>query len=250
MIPALIIGRKGSTGFPNKNITNFVGRPLMTYPILAAQNSKFVNDIYISTDSVEIKKVVEDAGGKVIMTSSSHRTGTDRIAEAAKNIECDVVINIQGDEALLDPEHIDLIAEEFPKTIKDCHAGILVTKFNKSNSSSDIKAVLNRKNEVLYLSRTDLPSSTRSAVNEMWKAYHIVPFQKSFLLTYTELERSHLELIEYNEYLRILEHGYKIKAFPVESDSLSVDTEFDLEYVSNKMPYDSSFLLYKDKYNS
>ncbi|MBT7608690.1 MAG: 3-deoxy-manno-octulosonate cytidylyltransferase [Bacteriovoracaceae bacterium] len=249
-IVGIIPVRLESSRLPQKALREICGIPMILHVYERGVLAKKLDDIFIATDSVEIKKVVEDAGGKVIMTSSSHRTGTDRIAEAAKNIECDVVINIQGDEALLDPEHIDLIAEEFPKTIKDCHAGILVTKFNKSNSSSDIKAVLNRKNEVLYLSRTDLPSSTRSAVNEMWKAYHIVPFQKSFLLTYTELERSHLELIEYNEYLRILEHGYKIKAFPVESDSLSVDTEFDLEYVSNKMPYDSSFLLYKDKYNS
>lgn len=240
--------RLESTRLPQKALREICKIPMILHVLERCLLAKKLDDVYVATDSEKIKEVVENAGGKVLMTSSSHQTGTDRISEAANLIDCDVVINIQGDEALLNPEHIDLIVENFPKTMDDCPVGILVTKFQKFNSPSDIKAVLNRKNEVMYFSRSDLPSAARVEVNEMWKAYHIVPFRKDFLLEYPKLERTELELIEYNEYLRILEHGHKIKSFAVDSDCLSVDTEFDLEYVINKMPTDPYFLKYKGKY--
>lgn len=249
-IVGLIPVRLESSRLPQKALREICGIPMILHVLERCKLATKLDEIYIATDSEEIKKVVEASGGQVIMTSTSHKTGTDRIAEAVKNIDCDVVINIQGDEALLNPEHIDLIASEFPKTIDECPVGLLVTKFSKFNSPSDIKAVLTRNNEIMYLSRSDLPSTARTELREMWKAYHIVPFKKDFLLHYTTLERGKLELIEFNEYLRILEHGYKIKAFPVNSDSLSVDTEFDLEYVSNKMPLDPFFQKYKGKFDS
>ncbi len=240
--------RLESSRLPQKALREICFIPMILHVWERCRLSSRLDEVYVATDSNKIQKLVENAGGKVIRTSSSHQTGTDRIAEAAQSIDCDIVINIQGDEALLNPKHINLIVEEFPKTMNHCPVGILVTKFQKFDSPSDIKTVLNRKNEVMYFSRTDLPSNARSEIKEMWKAYHIVPFKKEFLLKYPTLERTELELLEFNEYLRILEHGYKIKSFAVESDSVSVDTEFDLEYVANKMPYDPVFEKYKNNY--
>jgi 3-deoxy-manno-octulosonate cytidylyltransferase (CMP-KDO synthetase) len=122
----------------------------------------------------------------------------------------------------------------------------LVNPFNKRNSSSDIKVVLNENNDVMYLSRADIPSDARVKNPTLLKAYHIVPFRKDFLLQYSKWEKSRLEQIEFNEYLRILEKGYTIKAVHVESDSVSVDTKEDLDYVIDKMKSDKLMLEYSD----
>jgi len=121
---------------------------------------------------------------------------------------------------------------------------ILVNPFNKRNSPSDIKVVLNEHDEIMYLSRADIPSDARVNNPQMLKAYHIVPFRKDFLLQYAKWEKTELEKIEFNEYLRILEKGYKIQAVRVESDAVSVDTEQDLEFVRGKMKMDKVSQLY------
>jgi 3-deoxy-manno-octulosonate cytidylyltransferase (CMP-KDO synthetase) len=247
-IVGIIPARLESSRLDRKALKDICGIPMIIHVLERCLLSKKLTDVYVATDSTEIADTVLKSGGKAILTSKLHQTGTDRIAEAVRNIDCDVVINIQGDEALLDPSHIDLIIDEFPKTITECPVGILVTKFKKFNSPSDIKVVMNCNDEVMYFSRTDIPSNSRSQVNELLKAYHIVPFQKDFLLKYSQLARTPLELIEFNEYLRILENGYKVKAFRVVSDSLSVDTQLDLEYVRSKMPNDPHFQSYMDKH--
>jgi 3-deoxy-manno-octulosonate cytidylyltransferase (CMP-KDO synthetase) len=202
-----------------------------------------LDDVYVATDNQEIKEVVEYYGGKVIMTSSLHQTGTDRIAEAAKSLEVDVVVNVQGDEALVNPDYIDKVVMALHNN-PEINVSILVNPFYKRNSSSDIKTVLNENDEVMYFSRSDIPSDARADGHALLKAYHIVPFRKNFLLKYSRWKKSNLEQVEFNEYLRILEKGYKIKAVRVESDAVSVDTQEDLEYVKEKMLTDPWYLQY------
>ena len=121
---------------------------------------------------------------------------------------------------------------------------ILVNPYNKRNSPSDIKAVLNDKNDVMYFSRADIPSDARVENISMLKVYHIVPFRRVFLLQYTKWAKGTLEIIESNEYLRILARGHRIRAVHVESDAVSVDTADDLEYVRDKMLRDQWFPKY------
>ena len=108
------------------------------------------------------------------------------------------------------------------------------------------KIVPTENDEIMYFSRTDIPSYARDNNHRMLKAYHVVPFRKDFLLEYSKWKESYLEKIEFNEYLRILEKGYKIKAVHVESDAVSVDTDIDLEYVRGKMISDRFFPLYSE----
>lgn len=205
--------------------------------------AKKLDDVYVATDSEEIRRVVEEHGGKAILTSSKHETGTDRIAEAVNQVDCDIAVNVQGDEALVQPAHIDLVVStlHLDPTVQ---VAILVTPFQKYNSSSDIKAVLNERNDVMYFSRSDIPSPARTPSTPLLKACHIVPFNKEFLLQYAKWKRTPLETIEYNEYLRILEKGFPIRAVFVDSGSISVDTQEDLEYVRALMERDSLFLSY------
>jgi len=241
---AIIPSRLESTRLPNKAITDICGLPMIIHVYKRCLLSKTLDEVYVATDSLTISKIVKLYGGNVIMTSSSHQTGTDRIAEASINLDCEFVVNVQGDEALLDPNHIDKIICEL-KQNSNIDVALLVSPYSNNNIPSDIKVVLNNNNDVMYLSRSDIPSDTRTIGPPKLKAYHVVNFRKDFLLKYSKWKKTALEEIESNEYIRILEHGYNIRAVHVESDAISVDTEDDLEYVRNKMKTDFWFSKYK-----
>ena len=242
-VVAILPSRLESSRLPRKALLDICGLPMIVHVFKRCLLAKKLDAVYVATDSNEIKKTVESFGGKVILTSSSHQTGTDRIAEAASEIDADIIVNVQGDEALLNPKYIDKVVAELQNN-PDINVGILVNPYYKKNSSSDIKVVLNKFNDVLYLSRSDIPSSSRENNPPMFKAYHIVPFRKNFLMKFTSLDKGTLENIEYNEYLRIIEHGFKLRAVHVESDAVSVDTIEDLEYVRKKMLKDPWFSQY------
>jgi len=243
---AIIPSRLESSRLPEKALKDICGLPMIVHVYKRCLLAKQLDDVYVATDSLEIKSVVEENEGKVIFTSRDHQTGTDRIAEACLNIDAEIIVNVQGDEALVDPTHIDKVVnllQEDPLV----NVAILVNSFTKRNSSSDIKVVINKANEVMYFSRTDIPSYSRSESHKMLKAYHIVPFRKDFLLEYSNWEKGKLEQIEMNEYLRILERGHKIKTIEVTSSAISVDVEEDLKYVRNLMPSDKYFQEYAKK---
>jgi 3-deoxy-manno-octulosonate cytidylyltransferase (CMP-KDO synthetase) len=205
-----------------------------------------LDEVYVATDSDRIRAVVEEHGGKVIMTGKHHKTGSDRLAEACRKVDCDIVVNIQGDEPLVRPEHIDAIVDPL---IKDpsLMISVGVTPYTKKNSTSDIKAVLDLTGNVMYCSRTDLPSDARTPVPKMLKMSFIVPFRKEFLLKYASWEPTPLEQVEYNEYLRVLEHGVKLRAILVQGAKISVDTPSDLEEVRKLMENDTLRFSYMDQ---
>lgn len=235
--------RLESSRLPEKALKDICGLPMIIHTLKRTQMAKRLDEVFVVTDSDVVKTLVESHGGNVIMTSKEHQTGTDRLAEAALNIEADYIVNIQGDEALVDPAHIDAGIEGL--IASDAEVSLLVTSFSKKRSPGDIKAVVNLKDEIMYLSRNDLPSDARVEVKSMLKAYHVVSFKKDFLLQYSKMEQTPLEKIEFNEYLRILENGYKIQAVRVDSAAISVDTQEDLEYVRTLMEKDSLYDEYR-----
>jgi len=243
-IVGMIPVRLESTRLPQKALRDICGLPMIIHTMKRTMMAELLDEVYVVTDSQKIRTLVESHGGKVIMTKSTHQTGSDRLAEAAEKIDADIIVNVQGDEALVNPLHINCGVQALLDS--QAEVSILLTKFSKKNSAGDIKAVVNLKNEIMYISRNDLPSDARVEVKEMLKAYHVVSFQKDFLIKYASLEQTPLEKIEFNEYLRILENGYKIQGVLVESDAISVDTAQDLEYVRGKMRNDPLFLKYKD----
>lgn len=233
MIPA----RLESTRLPEKALIDIQGMPMVIHTCKRAQLAKRLDDVYLVTDSEKIRNAAESYGIKVIMTGSHHRTGSDRLAEACQQVDCDIVVNIQGDEPLVTPEHIDAIVEPL---LKDTSLQIAfgVTPYTKKNSFSDIKAVLDLEGNIMYCSRTDLPSDARTSVEVMLKMCFIVPFKKEFLLRFASWDPTPLETIEYNEYLRVLEHGVKMRAVEVEDAKISVDTPEDLEEIRQLMEED------------
>jgi 3-deoxy-manno-octulosonate cytidylyltransferase (CMP-KDO synthetase) len=226
MIPA----RLQSSRLPEKALIDIAGMPMVIHTCKRAQLAKSLNEVYLVTDSEEIKQAGESYGIKVIMTGAHHQTGSDRLAEACQLVDCDIVVNIQGDEPLVEPEHIDAIVEPLLHD-SSLQIAVGVTSYKKKNSTSDIKAVLDLQRNIMYCSRTDLPSDARTPLKELLKMVFIVPFRKSFLLQYTSWTLTPLEQIEYNEYLRVLEHGVKMRAVKVDGAIISVDTPEDLEEV-------------------
>lgn len=246
---ALIPSRLESSRLPRKPLADIHGLPMIIHVLRRAEMAKSLNAVYVATDSQEICDVVSAHGGKAILTGKHHMTGTDRIAEAAKQIEADIIVNVQGDEALLDYRHIDSAVDAL-RANPDIHVALLVTPFSERGVTSVIKAVLNQKSEVLYFSREDIPSGSRTPNPLMKKVCHLVPFRKNFLFEYAGWPKGELETIEFNEYLRILERGHKIKAVWVENAEISIDTPADLEYARKKMTLDPLFPSYAGRKQS
>lgn len=233
MLPA----RLRSSRLPEKALVDIEGLPMFVHTCKRAQLAESLNDVYLATDSEKIKDIAEAYDIKVIMTSPHHKTGSDRLAEACQGVDCEIVVNIQADEPLVRPEHIDSIVRPLLED-RRLQIAVGVTPYTKKGSDSDIKAVLDLENNIMYCSRNDLPSDVRTTVEVMHKMCFIVPFRKMFLLQFASWSPTPLENIEYNEYLRVLEHGVKIKAVNIEDAKISVDTPDDLEEVRRLMKSD------------
>jgi 3-deoxy-manno-octulosonate cytidylyltransferase (CMP-KDO synthetase) len=233
MIPA----RLESSRLPEKAMVDILGLPMVVHTCKRTQMARTLDEVYLATDSDVIREAAEANGIKVIMTGSHHPTGSDRLAEAVTQVDADIVVNVQGDEPLVEPDHIDLIVQALRDDSR-AQVSLGVTKYGKKDSPSDIKAVLDLESFVMYCSRNDLPSDVRTPVEKMLKMCFIVAFRTPFLMQYAAWEPTPLEQIEYNEYLRILEHGEKIKAVHLEGAKISVDTPDDLEVIRELMAKD------------
>ncbi|HAQ23787.1 MAG TPA: 3-deoxy-manno-octulosonate cytidylyltransferase [Acidimicrobiaceae bacterium] len=245
---AIIPVRIESSRLPRKALLDICGLPMVVHVYRRCLLAERLDDVVVATDSEEIRSVVEAHGGKVAMTSPEHQNGTERIAEAAEALDSEIVVNVFGDEALVNPASIDAVVaavQDDPKV----QVAILVNPFSKLNSPSDIKVVLDENDDVLYLSRSDIPSSSRTPNAPMLKAYHIVPFRREFLLDYATWPPGRLEQIEYHEHLRILERGHSIRAVHVESSAVSVDTVDDLEHVRRLMRDDPLLPRYRGPFD-
>ena len=239
MIPV----RMESARLPEKALKKIQGIPMILHTWKRCTYADKLDELFVVTDSIEIRDLVTSVGGKVLMTHSGHSSGSDRIAEAALSVDAELIVNIQGDEALVSPENIDDLVSHAISS--GTPVSILATKFNKRRSPSDVKIVLNEHGCVMYASRADIPYSKSGEGIEFTKAYHVVAFRKDFLIKFTSWAPSNLELTEGNEYLRIIEKGESISTVLVSSEAISVDTPDDLIFVDQLMANDSLFADYK-----
>ncbi|MBV2167935.1 MAG: 3-deoxy-manno-octulosonate cytidylyltransferase [Bdellovibrio sp.] len=233
-ILGVIPARYGSTRFPGKPLVNLQGRPLIQWTIEGAKKSKLLSDVIVATDDERIKAAAEAVGVKVAMTPSDLPTGSDRIHAAIKNLECEVVVNIQGDEPLVTGELIDRLAQVFIDEPRMDMATLAhpITE-EDLQSPNAVKVVMNHKDEALYFSRYAIPYS-RSKASEMGtyegclKHIGMYAYSKSFLKQFCEAPPALIEKAESLEQLRALYLGAKIKVIRVKEASLGVDTPEDL----------------------
>lgn len=231
-IIGIIPARYSATRLPGKPLANICGKPLIQYVYEQAKKSKLLEDVLVATDDERILKAVEKFGGKAVMTSPSHPSGTDRCAEVARKIDCDFVINIQGDEPLIPPEVIDKVAEalrESDEVTPMTSAATLANNEERGNSNV-VKVVTDRNGIALYFSRSPIPFY-RNPIAPTLRHIGIYGYRKDFLLKFVSLPQTPLERTESLEQLRALEHGFKIKIVLVDYSPVGVDTPEDLERV-------------------
>lgn len=247
-ITGVIPARMASSRYPGKPLAKILGMPMIEHVYRRSQMSKTLDNLFVATPDKEIKETVEDFGGKAIMTSPKHNRCTDRIAEAVKDIECDIVYNIQGDEPLLYPEIIDMTVKPFfeDENIVSVNPIAKITNVENIEDRNDVKVVTDVNGYIMYYTREPIPS--RFLVKDeitMYKLICIFPFKKDFLMTFTKLEQTPLEKIESIDNLRIIEHGYKVKAVEIPRGIDGVDTPEDRDKVEKIMMKDPLFLKYK-----
>ncbi|HTE19417.1 MAG TPA: 3-deoxy-manno-octulosonate cytidylyltransferase [Armatimonadota bacterium] len=229
---AIIPARYASTRFPGKPLVHIAGRPMIEHVYRRASQAKLVDEVWVATDDARIFATVEAFGGRVLMTRDDHPSGTDRIAEAAEHLQCDVVVNVQGDEPLLEPDEIDAVVAPFaanPELVMTT-AATPITDPADAAAPSVVKVVVDRDGYALYFSRLPLPYY-RSGSGAHLKHLGLYAYRKTFLQRYAALVPTPLEQAEALEQLRVLENGYRILVVPTPHDAVSVDVPEDLERV-------------------
>lgn len=248
-VVALIPARYASTRLPGKPLIEIAGKPMILHVVERARQSPSIERVIVATDDERVWRTVIDSGAEAVMTSPDHRTGTDRLAEVAAQLEADILINVQGDEPLIEPAMIEaavapLLAE---------HSVVMSTTSEPIEQVEDalnpnvVKVVVDREGFAIYFSRHPIPfprsealthGSVEAALRAQPELLHrfakhtgLYAYRRDFLLTFARLEPTPLERAESLEQLRALEHGYRIKVVAVKHRSIGVDTPEDLERV-------------------
>ncbi|MFA4967873.1 MAG: 3-deoxy-manno-octulosonate cytidylyltransferase [Candidatus Margulisiibacteriota bacterium] len=245
-IIAIIPARMASTRFPGKPLADILGLPMIEHVRRRVELSKLINEVYVATCDKEIYDRVIQNGGKAIMTSALHERCCDRIAEAALSLSGDIVINVQGDEPLVDPEMFNPLLEPL---INDPDLGCSnlmseITTDEDFNSPNIVKVVCDRHGNAIYFSREPIPSIKKAGdiKYKKFKQLGIMAFRKDFLQVFSKLKPTPLEAIESVDMLRAVEHGYKVRMIASEFQVLGVDTPQDLERVKALMKNDKIFI--------
>ncbi len=245
-IIGLIPTRLNSTRLPQKALMEINKIPLVVHTYKRAKLSKLLDDVLICCDDEIILKKIKKFGAKGIMTSKYHKNGTERIFEAYKKIEkkYDLIVDIQGDEPLVSPYHIDQVIN-FHK--KNFGADIILPtlKVKSKNNTNIIKVIKDVKGYVLYLSRGNIPFEYKDTTSKVDKHLSIISFLPNALEKFALHKKTNLEKIEDIELLRALEIGLKVKSISLKGDSFSVDVLKDFNRASKRMINDKYFKLYK-----
>jgi 3-deoxy-manno-octulosonate cytidylyltransferase (CMP-KDO synthetase) len=247
-ITAIIPARYASTRFEGKALADIKGKPMVRHVYERTAMAQLVSEVVVATDDERIASVVRAFGGRVVMTSRDHETGTDRLAEVAAGLDSEIVVNVQGDEPLIEPAMID---EAIRPLVEDpaIVMGTLKSRIRNLHdflSPNVVKVVTDRNGFALFFSRSPLPNF-RDKWNDLkdeafnsgkllcHKHVGLYVYRRDFLLQYARMAPSQLELSEKLEQLRVLENGYRIKVVETAYESIGVDTPGDLEKVIERL---------------
>jgi 3-deoxy-manno-octulosonate cytidylyltransferase (CMP-KDO synthetase) len=247
-IIAIIPARYGSTRFPGKALAMIKGKPMVQRVYERTKQSKLVSRVVVATDDDRIMRAVAGFGGEAVMTSPAHATGTDRLAEVAVKLSCDIIVNVQGDEPLIHPAMIDQAIMPL-KDDPSIPMGTLCRKIENRDEAFDpnvVKVVFDKNGFALYFSRAPIPWDRdqwagKSSWNELtlsgalYKHIGLYVYRRQFLLQYAAMPQTGLEAVEKLEQLRALEHGFRIKTIVTEHESFGVDIPDDLGRISDRL---------------
>ena len=228
----VIPARFGSTRFPAKIIANETGRPLVQHVVDSVRKCRRVREIIVATDDARIQEALRPFGTRCVMTDPAHPSGTDRIAEVARGLDDDVVINVQGDEPEIEPETVDALVERL--TDHDDDMATVATRWPRGADPRDpnlVKVVLAESGHALYFSRSPIPFPRdregwwAAASNELFLLHlGVYAFRRTFLLEYAAWEPTSLERTEKLEQLRAVQRGRRIFVLTVERATHGIDT--------------------------
>jgi 3-deoxy-manno-octulosonate cytidylyltransferase (CMP-KDO synthetase) len=240
----IIPARYGSTRFPGKPLALLAGKPMVQWVYERATQAELLSEVIVATDDERIFKAVKKFGGRVVMTRPDHPSGSDRIAEVAAKSDAEIIVNIQGDEPLIEPTAIDLGV----KILLDHPAAQVGTLVRPIRNTADlrnpniVKVALAQDNTALYFSRSPIPFCRGAQTEAEWLQQHayfkhigLYIFQRSMLLQFVKWPPGGLERVESLEQLRLLEHGVKIHVAVTEYEARSVDTVDDLKVLSRHL---------------
>jgi 3-deoxy-manno-octulosonate cytidylyltransferase (CMP-KDO synthetase) len=242
-IIAIIPARMGSSRFPGKPLAKILGKPMIGHVYERVKKCNLLTKTVVATCDKEIKDYIESIGGEAIMTSNQHERASDRCAEALSYIEkedsvkYDIVVMVQGDEPMIDP---GMITDAVTPMLNDPRILVVnllgdIKTIEEFEDRNCIKVVCDLESNAICFSREPIP--TREKINNipMKKQVCIIPFKRRFLLEYTEMSPTPLEIAESVDMMRVLEHGLKVRMVPTKYESYAVDTENDLKKVEGLM---------------
>jgi 3-deoxy-manno-octulosonate cytidylyltransferase (CMP-KDO synthetase) len=236
----VIPARYESTRFPGKPLARLAGKPMIEHVYRRAAEARGITAVIVATDDERIARAVSAFGGLAVMTRSSHATGTDRLAEVAALLDCDIVVNVQGDEPLVAPEMIEQAIAPFAED----HTLQMTSLRSPIRSADDladpnvVKVVVDRDDFALYFSRAPIPFVRDRDVAggvDAWRHIGLYAYRRTFLPRFAAMTPTRLETLERLEQLRALEHGIRIKVLPTTFEAVGVDTPADLERVEALM---------------
>lgn len=229
----VIPARFQSSRFPGKPLVNLCGKPMIQHVWERCCQAVGVDKVYVATDSDEIESVVNNFGGQILRTSSTCLTGTDRLAEANRELNCDFIINVQGDEPLICPNDINTVAQAYLSGDGSVvNAMCEITDEQEFRSFTVPKVVCDQSGKLLYMSRSSIPLTKEGKFKSAFKQVCIYAFSKEHLEFFlSHQKKTPLELIEDIEILRFLESQYPVQMIQVESGSIAIDVPGDVERV-------------------
>jgi 3-deoxy-manno-octulosonate cytidylyltransferase (CMP-KDO synthetase) len=235
-IVAIIPARMGSSRFPGKPLAPILGRPMIEHVYRRTMFCQALNDVFVATCDKEIFESVEAFGGKAIMTSPSHERASDRVAEAASDMDSDVIVMIQGDEPMTYPKMIEESLEPFTRGDEEIGCVNLAARIKSQEEFEDpntIKVVMDTDGFALYMSREPIPTLHLQDFHQIaaFKQVCIIPFTAAALQEFIQLKPTPLEVAESIDMMRFIEHGRKVRMVETSFSTHAVDTLDDLKTV-------------------
>jgi 3-deoxy-manno-octulosonate cytidylyltransferase (CMP-KDO synthetase) len=228
----VIPARYASSRFPGKPLADIHGHPMIWWVYQQTKQVAELDEVIVATDDERIANEVRAFGGKAVMTSNKHLTGTDRVAEIADMIAADVYVNVQGDEPLIEPDTLrQLISALDDPAVEFVTLKHKITEPSEINNPNTVKIVTDQNSDALYCSRSLIPSNLKGYTGPIYRHVGIYAYRRDSLLRFIQMPQSELELSEGVELLRAIENGCKVKVRDSTFSSLGVDTPQDLEKV-------------------
>jgi len=232
-VVAIIPARYEAERLPGKALIDLAGKPMIQHVYERTCQARTIEEVMVATDDDRIRAAVEAFGGKAVLTARTHPSGTDRIAEVARRLTCDIVVNVQGDEPLIEPRAIDAAVQpllEDPGLVMSTLKAEM-TDPEEIQDESVVKVVTDLEDFALYFSRYPIPYCREGQPARWYKHIGLYVYRREFLLLYASWPPTPLQNSEGLEQLRVLEHGYRIKVVETPYASIGVDTPADVERV-------------------